>query len=164
MREHDHDEGILEEFDVVPSEASLLVSVLGNIKGMKAWVFFIEEDDQSGSGSAPRARSSIRWRRNTMEAVIRWQQGRPFIRGNKRTMSWRTFGTYAGNHDKKGRFFVKCPFLFFVFEGQGKVGGGVKVDFLHFESERLVVQLDGFVLDDLFDEFFIIMGCLQILI
>ncbi|MFW0781033.1 DHH family phosphoesterase [Rossellomorea marisflavi] len=37
---------ILEEFDVVPSEASLLVSVLGNIKGMKAWVFFIEEDDQ----------------------------------------------------------------------------------------------------------------------
>lgn len=37
---------ILEEFDVVPSEASLLVSVLGNVKGMKAWVFFIEEDDQ----------------------------------------------------------------------------------------------------------------------
>jgi phosphoesterase RecJ-like protein len=36
----------LAEFDVVPSEASLLVSSLGNVKGIKAWVFFIEEDDQ----------------------------------------------------------------------------------------------------------------------
>ncbi|QWC21953.1 bifunctional oligoribonuclease/PAP phosphatase NrnA [Bacillus haikouensis] len=37
---------ILEQHDVVPSEASLLVSSLGNVKGIKAWVFFIEEDDQ----------------------------------------------------------------------------------------------------------------------
>ncbi|MCA0147163.1 bifunctional oligoribonuclease/PAP phosphatase NrnA [Rossellomorea vietnamensis] len=37
---------ILEEHAVVPSEASLLVSTLGNVKGMKAWVFFIEEHDQ----------------------------------------------------------------------------------------------------------------------
>ncbi|WP_064092612.1 DHH family phosphoesterase [Rossellomorea aquimaris] len=37
---------ILERFNVVPSEASLLVSTLGNVKGIKAWVFFIEEDDQ----------------------------------------------------------------------------------------------------------------------
>ncbi|NMH67942.1 bifunctional oligoribonuclease/PAP phosphatase NrnA [Bacillus sp. RO3] len=37
---------ILEEHGVVPSEASLLVSTLGNVKGIKAWVFFIEEDDQ----------------------------------------------------------------------------------------------------------------------
>ncbi|WP_053364331.1 bifunctional oligoribonuclease/PAP phosphatase NrnA [Bacillus sp. FJAT-27251] len=37
---------LLEEYGVRPSEASLLVSVLGNVKGIKAWVFFIEEDDQ----------------------------------------------------------------------------------------------------------------------
>ncbi|MFC7782885.1 bifunctional oligoribonuclease/PAP phosphatase NrnA [Rossellomorea sp. GCM10028870] len=37
---------ILEEHQVVPSEASLLVSTLGNVKGIKAWVFFIEESDQ----------------------------------------------------------------------------------------------------------------------
>lgn len=37
---------LLEQFSVAPSEASLLVSTLGNVKGIKAWVFFIEEDDQ----------------------------------------------------------------------------------------------------------------------
>ncbi|KMY55045.1 oligoribonuclease [Bacillus sp. FJAT-27231] len=37
---------LLDEFHVVPSEASLLVSSLGNVKGIKAWVFFIEEADQ----------------------------------------------------------------------------------------------------------------------
>jgi bifunctional oligoribonuclease and PAP phosphatase NrnA len=37
---------ILEEFNLVPAEASLLVSSLGNVKGIKAWVFFIEESDQ----------------------------------------------------------------------------------------------------------------------
>jgi bifunctional oligoribonuclease and PAP phosphatase NrnA len=37
---------VLEKFDVIPSEASLLVGTLGNVKGIKAWVFFIEEEDQ----------------------------------------------------------------------------------------------------------------------
>ena len=37
---------LLKEFQVKPSEASLLVGILGNIAGIKAWVFFIEEDDQ----------------------------------------------------------------------------------------------------------------------
>lgn len=37
---------LLKEFQVKPSEASLLVGALGNIAGIKAWVFFIEEDDQ----------------------------------------------------------------------------------------------------------------------
>ncbi|WP_442595446.1 DHH family phosphoesterase [Neobacillus sp. D3-1R] len=37
---------ILNQFDVEPSEASLLVGTLGNVKGILAWVFFIEEDDQ----------------------------------------------------------------------------------------------------------------------
>jgi phosphoesterase RecJ-like protein len=37
---------ILGKFEVVPSEASLLVGTLGNVKGINAWVFFIEEDDQ----------------------------------------------------------------------------------------------------------------------
>jgi bifunctional oligoribonuclease and PAP phosphatase NrnA len=37
---------ILEEHQVIPSDASLLVSTLGNVKGIKAWVFFIEESDQ----------------------------------------------------------------------------------------------------------------------
>ncbi|MFE8703727.1 bifunctional oligoribonuclease/PAP phosphatase NrnA [Cytobacillus sp. FJAT-54145] len=37
---------LLEEYDIKPSDASLLVSTLGNVAGMKAWVFFIEEDDQ----------------------------------------------------------------------------------------------------------------------
>ncbi|KAA0562292.1 bifunctional oligoribonuclease/PAP phosphatase NrnA [Bacillus sp. CH30_1T] len=37
---------ILEQHQVIPSEASLLVSTLGNVKGIKAWVFFIEESDQ----------------------------------------------------------------------------------------------------------------------
>ncbi len=37
---------LLKEFDAKPSEASLLVSDLGNVKGIKAWVFFIEENEQ----------------------------------------------------------------------------------------------------------------------
>ncbi|WP_409251618.1 DHH family phosphoesterase [Bacillus sp. SCS-153A] len=37
---------ILQDFNLVPAEASLLVSSLGNVKGIKAWVFFIEESDQ----------------------------------------------------------------------------------------------------------------------
>lgn len=37
---------LLEEFKAKPSEASLLVGTLSNIAGIKAWVFFIEEDDQ----------------------------------------------------------------------------------------------------------------------
>lgn len=37
---------VLHQFNVVPSEASLLVGALGNVKGIKAWVFFIEEEDQ----------------------------------------------------------------------------------------------------------------------
>lgn len=37
---------LLKEFHVKPSEASLLVGTLGNIAGIKAWVFFIEEEDQ----------------------------------------------------------------------------------------------------------------------
>jgi bifunctional oligoribonuclease and PAP phosphatase NrnA len=37
---------LLAQFDAKPSEASLLVSVLGNVEGISAWVFFIEENDQ----------------------------------------------------------------------------------------------------------------------
>lgn len=37
---------LLEKYSVKPSEASLLVSELGNVAGVKAWVFFIEEQDQ----------------------------------------------------------------------------------------------------------------------
>jgi bifunctional oligoribonuclease and PAP phosphatase NrnA len=37
---------LLAQFDAKPSEASLLVSVLGNVEGISAWVFFIEEEDQ----------------------------------------------------------------------------------------------------------------------
>lgn len=37
---------ILEQFNLLPAEASLLVSSLGNVRGIKAWVFFIEEEDQ----------------------------------------------------------------------------------------------------------------------
>ncbi|MCM3411010.1 bifunctional oligoribonuclease/PAP phosphatase NrnA [Metabacillus litoralis] len=37
---------ILKEFDVTPSEASQLVGILGNIEGVKAWVFFVEEENQ----------------------------------------------------------------------------------------------------------------------
>ncbi|OZM57965.1 DHH family phosphoesterase [Lottiidibacillus patelloidae] len=36
----------LKEFDVGPSEASQLVGSLGNIEGINAWAFFIEEPDQ----------------------------------------------------------------------------------------------------------------------
>lgn len=36
---------ILTKYSVKPSEASLLVSNLGIVKGIKAWVFFIEESD-----------------------------------------------------------------------------------------------------------------------
>lgn len=35
---------VLKEFDVTASETSLLVGSLGNVKGLKAWVIFIEED------------------------------------------------------------------------------------------------------------------------
>lgn len=37
---------LLDEYGVRPADASLLVSVLGSVKGIKAWVFFIEEADQ----------------------------------------------------------------------------------------------------------------------
>ncbi|MDD1504516.1 bifunctional oligoribonuclease/PAP phosphatase NrnA [Lysinibacillus sp. CNPSo 3705] len=37
---------LLAEFNVVPSEASLLVGCLGSVKGICAWVVFIEEVDQ----------------------------------------------------------------------------------------------------------------------
>lgn len=37
---------LLTEFGATPPQASLLVGTLGNVKGLKAWVFFIEEDDQ----------------------------------------------------------------------------------------------------------------------
>ncbi len=37
---------LLRKFDAKVSEASQLVSELGNVEGIKAWVFFIEEDDQ----------------------------------------------------------------------------------------------------------------------
>jgi phosphoesterase RecJ-like protein len=37
---------LLEQFKVTVSEASQLVSVLGDVKGIKAWAFFIEEGDQ----------------------------------------------------------------------------------------------------------------------
>nr|WP_295969882.1 bifunctional oligoribonuclease/PAP phosphatase NrnA [uncultured Bacillus sp.] len=36
----------LKQYDAVPSEASVLVSSLRHIKGIIAWVFFIEEEDQ----------------------------------------------------------------------------------------------------------------------
>jgi bifunctional oligoribonuclease and PAP phosphatase NrnA len=37
---------LLEEYGARPAEASLLVGILGEVKGIKAWVFFIEEADQ----------------------------------------------------------------------------------------------------------------------
>lgn len=37
---------LLAQFQAVPSDASLLVSTLGNIQGIIAWVFFIQEEDQ----------------------------------------------------------------------------------------------------------------------
>ncbi|MFC4321071.1 DHH family phosphoesterase [Litchfieldia salsa] len=37
---------ILQKFDVSPSDASQLVRILGNIDGIEAWVFFVEEEDQ----------------------------------------------------------------------------------------------------------------------
>ncbi|MCG3089401.1 DHH family phosphoesterase [Sporosarcina cyprini] len=37
---------ILERFDVTVSESSQLVGSLGNVKGICAWVIFVEEDDQ----------------------------------------------------------------------------------------------------------------------
>lgn len=36
---------VLQQFNATPSEASLLVSSLGDVKDMKAWVIFIEEED-----------------------------------------------------------------------------------------------------------------------
>jgi phosphoesterase RecJ-like protein len=37
---------LLDEFGAKPPEASLLVGTLGDVRGIKAWVFFIEEEDQ----------------------------------------------------------------------------------------------------------------------
>ena len=37
---------ILETYGTTASEASQLVGTLGNISGIRAWVFFVEEDDQ----------------------------------------------------------------------------------------------------------------------
>lgn len=40
------DKNLLKEYDAKPSDASLLVSELNCVAGIKAWVFFIEEEDQ----------------------------------------------------------------------------------------------------------------------
>ncbi len=40
------DKEILDQFQATPAQVSLLVSSLGTVKGLKAWVFFIEEADQ----------------------------------------------------------------------------------------------------------------------
>jgi len=37
---------LLKEYDATPEQASLLVGALGEVKGINAWVVFIEEDDQ----------------------------------------------------------------------------------------------------------------------
>ncbi|WP_085523110.1 DHH family phosphoesterase [Tuberibacillus sp. Marseille-P3662] len=37
---------VTKAFEVTPSEASLLINAFSDTKGMKAWVFFIEEEDQ----------------------------------------------------------------------------------------------------------------------
>lgn len=37
---------LLQKFGTKPSDASLLVSTLGNVVGISAWAFFIEEEDQ----------------------------------------------------------------------------------------------------------------------
>lgn len=37
---------ILEAYDVTPTDASQLVSLLGNVENIKVWVFFVEEKDQ----------------------------------------------------------------------------------------------------------------------
>jgi phosphoesterase RecJ-like protein len=37
---------ILREYEVTASEASQLVGLLGNIEGVKSWVFFVEEENQ----------------------------------------------------------------------------------------------------------------------
>lgn len=37
---------LLEEYHAKPSEASLLIASLGDVKGIKVWVLFIEEEDQ----------------------------------------------------------------------------------------------------------------------
>ncbi len=39
-------QSILKEFNVTASEASILVGSLGNIKGIKAWCFLIEEEKE----------------------------------------------------------------------------------------------------------------------
>ena len=39
-------EDILKQYNITPSEASQLVSTLGNISGIKAWVFFVKAADQ----------------------------------------------------------------------------------------------------------------------
>lgn len=36
---------LLKEFDVTADETGQLISVLGDVKGIKAWVFFVEEDE-----------------------------------------------------------------------------------------------------------------------
>lgn len=40
------DKALLQKFGAKPSDASLLVSTLGDVAGIKAWAFFIEEEDQ----------------------------------------------------------------------------------------------------------------------
>lgn len=37
---------VLEKYNVTPTEAALLVNAFSDVEGLKAWVFFIEENDQ----------------------------------------------------------------------------------------------------------------------
>ncbi|MEA1853391.1 bifunctional oligoribonuclease/PAP phosphatase NrnA [Cytobacillus sp. FSL W7-1323] len=40
------DSSLLQKYEATPAEASVLVGELGHVKELKAWVFFIEEEDQ----------------------------------------------------------------------------------------------------------------------
>lgn len=72
---------ILESFQTTAQQASQLVGTLGNIAGIKAWVFLWKKTIRFVSDSALKVSSLTPLRKNIMAAATRLQPVRPFLIG-----------------------------------------------------------------------------------
>ena len=72
---------LLKQFDAGPVRGLLLVSALGNIQGIMAWIFFIEEEDQIRVRFRSKGPVINVWPANLKAGDIHWQQEHPSILG-----------------------------------------------------------------------------------
>lgn len=74
---------ILKQFDATPSETSLLVSSLGNVKNIRAWVMFIEDNDTIRVRIRSKGPVINGLAKNIMAAGIRWHLVLQHIHGKR---------------------------------------------------------------------------------